>query len=205
MAFMASPDWEPEVAKAIESLSEGTFVDVGAAIGVHAVRAARVLGHRGRVIALEPSPLRFSYLERNIRANRVSNVTALNVAAGAANEDGVIFANLVCGSWDRDIFRLNAITKHQSWPTFATDARTLDTLLKDEPVRLIKLDVEGSEFECLSGATRVLSGSRPIVIFEALSDHEAIRCSNLLKALSYEISGHVPGNLVATPAWCLTR
>jgi FkbM family methyltransferase len=197
MAFMASPFWEPEVAAEIGSLSDGTFVDVGAAIGIHTIRAARILGCKGHVIALEPSPLRFQYLQRNIINNNISNVTAMNVAAGASDQMGARFSELICGTWDRDIFQVEYSKMSRRWPSFTADVFRLDRLLAKERVRLIKLDVEGWELACLMGAADVLIRDRPTVVFEALTVEDAARCTNFLRAHGYVVFGKVPGNLVA--------
>ena len=62
------------------------FIDVGANIGFFTVHVARRVGREGRVMAIEPSRVVFSYLEKNtIETNLVDNVTALNVAASDQN------------------------------------------------------------------------------------------------------------------------
>ena len=58
--------FEPGLCALLEQLRGGTVLDVGANIGFITVRAARAVGSQGRVIAIEPHPERFHYLERNI-------------------------------------------------------------------------------------------------------------------------------------------
>lgn len=65
----------------------GTFVDVGANIGVHTVCAARRLEGRGRVYAFEPHPETFKVLAAHLAMNQIENVTAIN--AGLSDEAGI--------------------------------------------------------------------------------------------------------------------
>lgn len=57
-------------------------VDVGAHVGSYTAAFACHVGGSGRVFAFEPQPAIFRLLERNLRQNRLGNVTALDAAAG---------------------------------------------------------------------------------------------------------------------------
>ena len=61
------------------SPKEGDVViDVGAYVGMFTIRASELVGESGRVIAIEPEPRNFSYLERNTEGlNNVSLVRAI--------------------------------------------------------------------------------------------------------------------------------
>src|SRR5450755_845635 len=60
-----------------------TFLDIGANVGYYTALALPRIGG-GRVIALEPDPENFDYLQATIRANQATNVLAIPKAAGAA-------------------------------------------------------------------------------------------------------------------------
>ncbi|QDZ02683.1 FkbM family methyltransferase [Nitratireductor mangrovi] len=64
------------------------FVDIGANVGTYSMWAARRLGAEGTVLAFEPHPRTFAKLNFNIAANRLSNVTAKNLAV--ARKDGTM-------------------------------------------------------------------------------------------------------------------
>ena len=54
--------------------------DVGANIGLFTLIAAAVVGRKGRVVSFEPTATTFERLVDNVRLNRFSNVSCVNVA-----------------------------------------------------------------------------------------------------------------------------
>jgi len=62
-------------------------VDVGANVGVHSVRLARLVGADGEVIAIEPDPDVAVRTNRNIALNGLANVRVINAAASGPGGD----------------------------------------------------------------------------------------------------------------------
>jgi hypothetical protein len=60
------------------------FLDVGAHHGVYSIVAAKKLGHRGTVVAFEPSPTEYRGLRLHVRQNRLSSVRTEPLALGSA-------------------------------------------------------------------------------------------------------------------------
>ena len=60
----------------------------------------------------------------------------------------------------------------------------LDDVLVDEPVALIKCDVEGHELPALNGGERVLSETRPRLLLEVEQRHHREPISSVFDALS---------------------
>ena len=56
-------------------------VDVGANVGVHTVRLARLVGPDGEVIAIEPDPDVVRRTQRNVALNGLANVRVISAAA----------------------------------------------------------------------------------------------------------------------------
>ncbi|MBB6252204.1 FkbM family methyltransferase [Nitrospirillum iridis] len=72
--------------------ADGVFVDVGAGTGLHTLAAARHLGDRGRVVAVEPNGATRDRLAVNLALNPLAAaVTLVDDAVGPAC-DGVILA-----------------------------------------------------------------------------------------------------------------
>ena len=152
-----------------------TVIDAGANIGFTTLVATVSVGDHGKVIAVEPHPRIFSYLDGNVRLNRVS-VERHNVAVG--HRSGEIHLS------DAEDECVNAVTD---------DARGLRAPLArlDElaagagPIALLKLDVEGYELFALRGGERVLDAVE-CIYFESFEDNFArygYSCSDVFDLL----------------------
>ena len=56
------------------------IVDVGANIGYYTVLFADKVGKKGKIIAIEPDPINFEILQKNIKENKLFNVVAVQAA-----------------------------------------------------------------------------------------------------------------------------
>lgn len=198
--LQASPRYDSPVKRLIGDLTAGTFLDVGASVGIFSLQAARRLGAAGRVLAFEPAFDRFACLEANVLLNGLGNVTPVCCAIGANEGEGTLVA-LTCGPNPCDIsVRVVPSARARSAKRRVPLHRLDDQVDPLEPVALVKIDVEGGELDVLRGMTAILERCHPVVVFEALSAAKAQACSDLLRAFGYAVSGSVPGDLVARPA-----
>lgn len=160
--------YEPGVLRyLIEAGSRGELVaDVGAHVGYYTT----VLGAAGaRVIAFEMHPDLLLEVKRNLWANRLDRAHVLNAAVG--NYDGMIFNvrfDPTPGLRVEDPITQpppEAITKALYDPVLSM---RLDTLFAREGVipDLVKIDIEGYEFEALKGAHNLIAGGRTRFLIE---------------------------------------
>jgi hypothetical protein len=77
--MMRLPDYEP--LDWVTPSRDGIFLDVGAYIGPYSLLAARSVGPRGKIIAMEPDPTNRRQLERNLALNEIDNCTVIPCAA----------------------------------------------------------------------------------------------------------------------------
>jgi len=158
---------EGVIRKMASVLSPGMgFVDVGANTGLHSLVAAHKVGATGRVLSLEPQRLVYQRLKANIALNNFSHVTAVNVAAGAADSELMLYHL----SEANDGLATLALTADEKSSTHETARMVqLDPLIKsvfgDALPEVIKIDVEGAELEVLRGATDTFRQSRPNHVF----------------------------------------
>ncbi len=139
-------------------------VDVGANVGVHTIRLAKLAGARGEVIALEPDEEVACRARRNIVLNELSNAHVINAAAGeeAGGEVQLYRPDA------RDTNRARASLLRHSYLTGSVTTVpvvTIDEVCAD-PVALIKIDVEGHEAAVVRGAAAKIDRYRPAIIFE---------------------------------------
>ncbi|MFJ6075805.1 FkbM family methyltransferase [Streptomyces sp. NPDC093065] len=154
--------WEPHLTGWLRRrLRPGDcFVDVGANIGVFSVLAARLVGERGRVVAIEASPDLHRRLEGNARLNGLGNLRALNAAVSdrARTLTFTLASSRNTGA--------NSIVPYDG-PVesgFEAAARPLPELLDPVEIataRVIKIDVEGAEGSVVRGLAPVLGALRP--------------------------------------------
>ena len=142
--------WEPDISRVIEqNLAPGdVFVDIGANVGYDTLLGSRLVGPKGKVVAIEASPTTFSLLQRNLAINETSsNVRAVNVAVSD-------------GPGKLDLFQISkynigaatSITSRGGTFLASVDALPLRQILVPDEIkrlRLIKMDVEGAELGIL--------------------------------------------------------
>jgi len=138
-------------------------VDVGANVGVHTVRLAKLAGPDGAVIAIEPDAGVADRARRNIALNALANARVISAAAGDAPGETTLYRPAVT-----DTNRARAsLLRH---PYLTGTAVTVPVVTVDEacdgPVTLIKIDVEGHEAAVVRGAAEVIGRDAPAVIFE---------------------------------------
>jgi FkbM family methyltransferase len=140
------------------------FVDIGASRGVYA-RAALPLA--GRVIAVEPLPLRVDALRRAFGGRLDVVEAAVSDRAGTA----VLHVPRV----GEHVVDTRASLSAQANPGLATTPLEVRLTRLDElglpPVSGLKLDVEGHELEALRGSEALLERDRPAVLVEVEERH----------------------------------
>jgi FkbM family methyltransferase len=195
---------ESAQAALLESLlSPGqTFVDVGAHIGLYAVRAARRVGPAGRVFAFEPAPENFRALARNIAQNGFSNIQPEPLAV--ARRGGR--ASFTLSSADSASHTLAGSLL--AGTRIEVGTVSLDEYFRDVPGRvdLIKLDAEGAELEILGGMREILAANPRLILFTELYPR-AMEASggspqeflDQLDALGFTLNSFDEGRLAAAP------
>lgn len=164
MVFFGDPNhtrFEDDVARAL--LSKGDIcVDAGVNIGTFTLSASKAVGNEGRVYAFEAHPRTASYARKNLKLNRVVNVTLEQKALGDREMD-VYISNDVHHDDINHLassgIKVKGITLNSYEPLHAV-----------KEIVLVKVDVEGYELFLLNGATDVLSKTK-YVLFEAFEDN----------------------------------
>jgi FkbM family methyltransferase len=138
-------------------------VDVGANIGLHTVRLAKLTGGQGEVIAVEPDPELAGRASRNIALNHLPRARVINAAASDRGGEAPLYRPDAA-----DTNRGRASLLRHTYLTGA--AATVPMMTVDEisggPVDLIKIDVEGHEAAVVRGAAATIARDTPSVIFE---------------------------------------
>lgn len=151
-----------ELAFVATSLRPGmTILDVGANIGLYTALFADATGTEGLVVALEPDPQNFAFLQKTIAANNLKNVKPAQVAASRSKGtmrlhtssenrgDNRLYANdLADGFVDVEVVRLDDLLS------------SMNILALD----FIKIDVQGFEEHVLAGLEQTIRRSANLTI-----------------------------------------
>ena len=138
-----------------------TVLDIGANIGYYALIEAQLVGMGGTVYAIEPVAGNYRLLEKNVRLNEFSNVSTYQLAFGDRNERAEIFvsnkSNLCAMSKEAVGGEVLGVQDVQMM--------TVDQFLvgKKQP-SLIRMDVEGFEYEIIKGMEQTLKGKTSILL-----------------------------------------
>jgi FkbM family methyltransferase len=138
-------------------------IDGGANVGFFTLLMAQLVGSEGSVIAFEPSPYNCQKIYDNLKLNGYDNVTVFQAPLWAAKTKKTFYA-----------------CDHNAWGSLLdgpqyNNAKTrpienINTAVLDDiagPIRLIKLDIEGSEIPALCGAEQhIVNHTCPFVICE---------------------------------------
>jgi FkbM family methyltransferase len=157
----------PHFAAAWLATEAGTYVDVGANVGLGATTLARALAGRATVLAIEPAPATARRAAATFALNGVTNVRLFQLAL--SDTDGQ--TTLVCPADFSGTAAVRDTRASAAGPVQAVSVpcRRLDTLLAEvavERIGLIKIDVEGHELAVLRGARQTLVGQRPALLYE---------------------------------------
>jgi len=130
--------------------SGDTFLDVGCHYGIFSILASKIVGPKGRVIAVEPHPGALEVLQQNIRANSCENVEILNLALSDTTSPLSLAFNENGAGIQRASDPASALHTVQGMAG--------DEALRNAPIPAsVKIDVEGHEFEVLNGLKKTLS------------------------------------------------
>ena len=133
-----------------------TVLDVGANIGYYTALAARRVGPNGRVIAMEPDPESYEFLQQTIAANEVGNVDSFQCAAAEREASMTLYIS----HDNRGDNRL--YEPDPRWPKVTVPARPADDVLKEagiDTIDFIKIDVQGFEASVIAGLKTTLDQS----------------------------------------------
>ena len=201
--WLARPAWhscyvvyEPHMADAIRAnLAPGSvFYDIGAHVGLWSLYASGLVGPEGRVVACEPSDA-FHVLEANVA--KQANVECLRVAVGARVGRAEFHGQgaATSGSLVRAVTEINQ-KYHPDVAITTTEVaiETLSTMTSSRPLpSLVKIDVEGYEYQVLEGARELMRRASPTWLIEIhppqllKSDGSDTACLSLLEAEGYSV------------------
>lgn len=175
---------EPETILWLGKMNKAsTFMDIGANIGCYSISAAFL--EVKHVIAIEPYPLNFSSLCREIFKNKLNNITPICIALSGGNE----FIN-----FSGNETRSGAAEFEQEVSHVLTSSSVLGVKPDNIPARVwesithLKIDVDGAEYDILTGILQSFElKSIESILIEVQIGKSDEKVINIMKEYGFQI------------------
>ncbi len=150
--------------------------DVGANIGYYTNAFANIAKH---VVAFEPNPKNFELLAKNIEG--IPNVYAMNAAIGSKT------GYMKCSDFDPYQLGNFGNMKVGTQGDLDVPVIAIDDYPEFPAPDLIKIDVEGMEYDVMKGMSNMITKRKPAIYFEAHETAELPEIYDFLKPLDYQL------------------
>lgn len=183
-----------------------TVLDIGSNFGFYSLISAKE-NPVAKIYSFEPSPMMFKRIGENILLNQYTNINP--VQKGVSDKSGQ-FEFFV--SEDNNTGMSSLVKRSNSkGESLIIDVVTIDAFIAERQiadVNLVKIDVEGNEFNVLLGMKGVLKKDKPTIFVELYNDtlskfgHTVTQVYEYLWSLNYQcvtIGNHGQFHVVSTP------
>ena len=162
------------------------ILDIGAHVGL-AVGYFKKIAPDSKIIAVEPLSENLVFLRRNVHRNRFENVEIIEKAVAKKTGKRTLYADATDAKWySTGGFIKNAWNGHQKSIGREVDTIQLSSLLS-EKIDLLKIDIEGGEYEVLDEArASMVIVNKVIVEAHPVGAHSSDKVVKLLKSVGFE-------------------
>lgn len=164
-------DYEPEIVSLVEKNIQVNkdAINIGANIGIFAVLLSDLIDKECKTLAIEPTPLAFKFLIKNIIRNEQDKKTiTFNGVCSDQAEETIL--NVVEGNEEYSSIgdSQHFLNLKQNVLKIKVSGETIDNLVVKYNLNpgLILMDVEGAEMKVLRGAAVILNKYKPVIITE---------------------------------------
>jgi FkbM family methyltransferase len=162
---------------------DDVFLDIGCSFGTETLYAAKRAGGPRRVISLDGGLTECFLLAQNIHLNELEHVEIFAMAVG--DRSGPIEFATPSNSFGVE-------GQPQFWDIrYHIQQTRIDDLLKESPT-FVKIDVDGGEFEVLTGMGAFLRDERLKTVLVEVGESTRSKVVELLEAAGLELTGDYP-------------
>lgn len=196
-ALVEGGELESETRVLISSLLHpgDCYVDVGTNLGLLTLVAGRTLNGQGKLICFEPFPQTCSLLRHTLFINGLAEMATVHCAACSDHSgtlplhSGTLPLHIGATCGHHSLYGLEGAT--DTGETTEVNVVSLDEVLGDTAVTLLKIDAEGAEFDIICGAARVLENTAGLVVEFGISHlkrtgHTTDEFLNMFTRLGFE-------------------
>lgn len=192
--ILSTGRYEDEINKLIKiSLNPGDVaLDIGSNIGLQSLRMSKSVGENGKVFAFEPLTHLQEKFSRNIRLNKADNVKLFPYALSNIESEADFHINK--GNWNQGTFNIsNSQEGTEIQHVVIKVADEIPSIKALNSLDLVKIDVEGFEYQVLLGLEKTISKHKPRIIFEYDSNYwqangqSLNECCGFLSGMGYTL------------------
>lgn len=179
------------LAESDKYLNKNSIVlDLGANIGNHTLYWNKITKVK-KIYAFEPVDDTYEILERNIELNNIVNNSISINHIGLGDKIGKAS---VAGKYDLyNIGGTNIKMDDNGDFNVTTLDKFMEENFKEDKIDLIKIDVEGFEYQVLSGAKKTLAKYNPVIIIESFAN-KFEQVNSLLNSYGYKMIKDLGGS-----------
>ena len=177
------------------------IVDAGAWKGHFSIIASRLVGNKGKVIAIEPQKEMFNKLRCRFNRLRIKNISVINRGLYDKNISRKVEKRTLSS------FSVNSTKAAVEGKTETIILATLSTVLNEVDVSsidFIKMDIEGAEIEAISGMIDILESNNVNLAIATYHKREGektyLKVEQILNEIGYKTITAFPSHLT-TYAW----
>lgn len=148
-----------------------TLVDIGANLGLYTVVSMHHLDADGRIVAFEPHPKTYEFLQKSVAANQANGracprVDTFKLAATPEPSRQELRLNPE-NRGDNRTYHGTYQGKIEEWDTLPVEGRPVDDVLAElgiDEVNFVKIDIQGYEQKAISGFQKTLARSQNVIL-----------------------------------------
>lgn len=152
-----------------------TVIDIGANIGLYTSISMHLLNRNGRIVAFEPRPDTYKFLQKNVAANQNErsnhpSVNTFNLAATPEPGQQELRMNPENHA-DNRLYHGSYQGKLEEWETLPVQGRPIDDVLTElgiDEVNFVKIDIQGYEQKAILGFKNTLARSKKVILLSEL-------------------------------------
>jgi FkbM family methyltransferase len=178
------------------SQKELVIWDIGAHFGYNSLVFAKITSPDARILSFEPNLANIERFRENLDSNKElsDKITLHNYALSDADEQAFFYFSdsiddsVSSGSYLGSVLPPLGPETYAAFQSTSLFVRSADSLIENEKLpspHIIKIDVEGAEFEVLKGAKNLLTDVKPVLIIEIHHIKAMHEVSALLHELNY--------------------
>jgi len=137
-------------------------IDIGANVGVYTLLAAKLVGTLGKVFSFEPDQIAFLNLKKNVDYNHHNNVILIDKAVSSKTGSALFSVSNELATDNHLVKDTNSFQKNVQVKTISLDEFCERKSIKP---KIIKIDIEGGEFEALKGMKNLCENNSELILF----------------------------------------